>query len=42
MLFRSKCVRVANEPIYVPAHLDDERVFTSVVTLTFRVARDQT
>jgi hypothetical protein len=28
--------------IYVPAHLDDERVFTSVVTLTFRVARDQT
>ena len=38
----AKCLRVANDPIYVPAHLDDERVFTSVVTLTFRVARDQT
>ena len=38
----AKCVRVANDPIYVPAHMDDERVFTSVVTLTFRVARDQT
>ena len=38
----AKCVRVANEPIYFPAHMDNERVFTSVVTLTFRVARDQT
>lgn len=38
----AKCLNVANDPIYVPAHLDDERVFTSVVTLTFRVARDQT
>ena len=38
----AKCLRVANDPIYVPAHLDEERVFTSVVTLTFRVARDQT
>lgn len=38
----AKCLRVANDPIYVPVFLDEERVFTSVVTLTFRVARDQT
>ena len=30
---------VANQPIYVPQHLDEQRVFTSVVTLTFQQAR---
>ena len=29
-------VRTANEPIYAPDHLSDQRVFTSVLTLTYR------
>ena len=29
-------VRTANEPIYVPEHLAEQRVFTSVLTLTYR------
>lgn len=30
------CVRLANEPIYAPEHLEQKRTFTSVLTLTFR------
>jgi len=30
-------VRAANEPVYAPEHLADQRVFTSVLTLTYRV-----
>jgi len=33
------CTGAANNPIYVPQHLDEERVFTSVVSLTFAVVR---
>jgi len=36
------CVANANEPIYDPLHLDEKQIFTSVIRLTFRVARDQT
>lgn len=35
----ARCVAVANNPVYVPQHVDEHRVFTSVVTLTFRLAR---
>ena len=30
-------VRTANEPIYAPEHLVEKRVFTSVLSLTYRV-----
>lgn len=33
------CVAVTNRPIFDPGHLDEHRVFTTVVSLTFRVAR---
>lgn len=33
------CFAATNEPIYLPEHLDQFRVFTSVVSLTFRHAR---
>jgi hypothetical protein len=33
------CVEAANNPVYVPAHLDEMRVFTSVLSLTFRLVR---
>jgi hypothetical protein len=33
------CVAAANDPIYAPDHLDQHRVFTSVVSLTYRLAR---
>jgi hypothetical protein len=36
------CVEGKNEPIYLPPHLDENRVFTSVLSLTFREARAQT
>ncbi|MCL2646122.1 MAG: hypothetical protein FWD61_03840 [Phycisphaerales bacterium] len=32
-------VRTANEPVYSPDHLQSKQVFTSVLTLTFRVMR---
>lgn len=35
------CVRATNLPIFEPTHLDEHRVFTSVVSLTFRVARNR-
>ena len=33
------CVRTEHAPIYAPEHMDELRQFTSVLTLTFRVAR---
>lgn len=33
------CVKVENKPIYAPEHYEKLRQFTSVLTLTFRVAR---
>lgn len=32
----AKCVAVQNDPIYAPEHLEERRVFTSLLTLTFR------
>jgi len=32
-------VRTENVPVYAPEHMDDLRQFTSVLTLTFRIAR---
>lgn len=32
-------VKTENVPIYSPEHLEQKQVFTSVVTITFRVAR---
>jgi hypothetical protein len=31
------CVKVANEPVYAPEHIQQYRQFTSVLTLTFKV-----
>ena len=31
------CVRVANAPIYAPEHIKEKRMFTSVITLTWRM-----
>lgn len=36
------CTAIANAPIYDPGHMDEKRVFTSVITLTFVVRRDRT
>jgi len=36
---QARCVAVENRPIYVPLHIDEKRVFTSVVSLTFRLGR---
>lgn len=33
------CVEVANSPVFHPPHLDEPRVFTTVVTLTYRMVR---
>lgn len=33
------CIEFANLPIFAPAHLDDLRVFTSVIVLKFRLIR---
>ncbi len=30
---------IAQEPVFAPEHLDQQRVFTSVVSLTYRVRR---
>lgn len=32
-------IATANEPLYAPDHLAEQRVFTSVLTLTYRVLR---
>ena len=32
-------VRTANEPVYAPEHLVEQRVFTSVLTLTYRAMK---
>ncbi len=32
-------VSLVNEPVYAPEHLAEQRVFTSVLTLTFRALR---
>lgn len=32
-------VNISNDPIYAPEHLTDQRVFTSVLTVTYRVMR---
>jgi len=32
-------VRSSNDPIYAPDHLADQRTFTSVLTLTYRIVR---
>ncbi len=32
-------LRIRNEPAWVPEHLDEHRTFTSVVEVTYRVAR---
>ena len=32
-------LKVGTEPIFAPEHLTEKRVFTSIVTLTFRVLR---
>lgn len=33
------CTAAANSPVFAPAHLDERRVFTSVLSLTFRMGR---
>ena len=30
-------MKIANEPVYAPEHLSEKRLFTSIVTLTYRV-----
>ncbi len=32
-------VRTVNEPVYAPDHLSEQRAFTSVLTLTYRVLK---
>lgn len=32
-------VSITNEPVFAPEHLDTQRVFTSVLTVTYRVRR---
>jgi len=32
-------VKTANDPVYAPEHLAEKRVFTSVLTLTYRVMK---
>ncbi len=32
-------VSIANDPVFAPEHLDQQRVFTSVLTVTYRVRR---
>ncbi len=33
------CLNVANVPIFASEHMDEQRVFTSVLSLTFKVGR---
>ncbi len=37
--WRASWVRTANEPVYSTEHLAEKRVFTSVLTLTYRVMK---
>ncbi len=30
-------MKIANEPVYAPEHLSEKRLFTSIVTLTYKV-----
>jgi len=30
-------MRIANEPVYAPEHLSEKRLFTSIITLTYKV-----
>lgn len=39
---RALCVANGAEPIYDARHMDEKQIFTSVVRLTFRAARNQT
>jgi len=32
-------LRIANEPVFAPEHLDQQRVFTSVISVTYRLRR---
>lgn len=32
-------VSIANEPVFAPEHMDQQRVFTSILTVTYRVRR---
>lgn len=36
---QTRCIDVKNMPIFAPAHLDDLRVFTSLLSLTFRLGK---
>ncbi len=36
---QARCIEAKNAPIFVPAMVDELRVFTSVLSLTFRLAR---
>jgi len=36
---QARCIDVKNVPIFAPNHLDEMRVFTSVLSLTFRLGR---
>jgi hypothetical protein len=36
---RATCIAAANNPIFAPKHLDEKRVFTSVLSLTYRLVR---
>jgi hypothetical protein len=35
----ARCFSVENRPLYLPDQVDSQRVFTTVVTLTFRLTR---
>jgi hypothetical protein len=35
------CIEARNNPIFVPSHIDEKRVFTSVISLTFQVTRSR-
>jgi len=35
-------VRITNDPIYAPEHLAEQRVFTSVLTVTYRAMKQPT
>ncbi len=32
-------VGIANEPVYAPEHLAEQRAFTSVLTVTYRIVK---
>lgn len=35
----ARCTSIKNEPVYYPAHVDQQGTFTSVVSLTFRIGK---